>query len=141
MVVDEGGSEDEVQRGLEPRGTPGQRSSSIEHARGPARWCSGGRAREDEVVGSTGFDLVVGEEGREEATMEGGWLGLQIEEVGGSTRWMDRGDPEEKVGVWRRRNGKDGTRCLGFRDWSSLYSKGIRAELIWILRSKSSGCG
>ena len=24
---------------------------------------------------------------------------------GGSTGWMDRGDPEEKVGVWRRRIG------------------------------------
>ena len=29
-----------------------------------------GGAHEDEVVGSTGLDLVVGEEGREEATMD-----------------------------------------------------------------------
>ena len=29
-----------------------------------------GGAREDEVVGSKGLDLVVGEEGREEATMD-----------------------------------------------------------------------
>ena len=69
---------------------PGQRSSSIERARGPARWRSGGRAREDEVVGSTGFNLVVGKEGREEATMD------REEKVVGSVcklrRWVDRLD-------------------------------------------------
>ena len=90
MVVDEGSCENQGRWGLEVRGTPGQRSSSIERARGPARWRSGGRAREDEVVGSTGFDLVVGKEGREEATMD------REEKVVGSVcksrRWVDRLD-------------------------------------------------
>ena len=49
-----------------------------------------GGAREDEVVGSTGLDLVVGEEGREEATMD------REEKVVGSVcksrRWVDRLD-------------------------------------------------
>ena len=71
-------------------GTPGQRSSSIERAGGAARWRFGGRARKDEVVGSTGFVLVVGEEGREEATMD------REEKVVGpvckSRRWVDRLD-------------------------------------------------
>lgn len=85
---------DEGRRRLEVRGTPGQRSLSIGRARGPARWRPGGRAREGEVVGSTGLRSSGEEEaGRTEAgrRLQALWLVDRQEWLVGSVAKSRRG--------------------------------------------------